>query len=217
MPDFNLVAPFEPTGDQPAAIERLSDGLAKGQQHQTLLGVTGTGKSLAPDEPVLIGRQDDYGRVSWSVEPIGPMVDAALAERPTYLDDHGTEVGFAGPASTGYLAMTLDPLTHASVVRPVTAFSRHAAPERLWLVRTEDGREVTVTGDHNFVRLADDAHLETVRTTDLRVGDRLPLPSSGPVPVPQTRFDVAPMMSVHGQPYVRGPGILGSGSRPDSS
>jgi excinuclease UvrABC helicase subunit UvrB len=30
VPDFELVAPFQPTGDQPAAIERLTDGLAKG-------------------------------------------------------------------------------------------------------------------------------------------------------------------------------------------
>ena len=45
MPDFELVAPFEPTGDQPAAIERLSDGLARGLQHQVLLGATGTGKT----------------------------------------------------------------------------------------------------------------------------------------------------------------------------
>ncbi len=45
MPDFKFVAPFEPTGDQPAAIERLTDGLAKGVRHQTLLGATGTGKT----------------------------------------------------------------------------------------------------------------------------------------------------------------------------
>ncbi len=45
MPDFELVAPFEPTGDQPAAIERLTDGLAQGLRHQTLLGATGTGKT----------------------------------------------------------------------------------------------------------------------------------------------------------------------------
>src|SRR4051812_5677541 len=45
MPDFKFVAPFEPTGDQPAAIERLSAGLAKGVGHQTLLGATGTGKT----------------------------------------------------------------------------------------------------------------------------------------------------------------------------
>ena len=45
MPDFELVVPFEPTGDQPGAIERLTDGLARGLRHQTLLGATGTGKT----------------------------------------------------------------------------------------------------------------------------------------------------------------------------
>jgi excinuclease ABC subunit B len=46
MPDFRLVAPFEPTGDQPAAIDRLVDGLGRGLKHQTLLGATGTGKTF---------------------------------------------------------------------------------------------------------------------------------------------------------------------------
>ncbi len=47
MPDFDLVAPFEPTGDQPVAIERLADGLENGLRHQTLLGATGTGKTFS--------------------------------------------------------------------------------------------------------------------------------------------------------------------------
>jgi excinuclease ABC subunit B len=47
MPDFELVAPFEPTGDQPPAIERLADGIARGMRHQVLLGATGTGKTFA--------------------------------------------------------------------------------------------------------------------------------------------------------------------------
>ncbi len=46
MPDFELVAPFQPTGDQPEAIERLADGLARGLRHQVLLGATGTGKTF---------------------------------------------------------------------------------------------------------------------------------------------------------------------------
>jgi excinuclease ABC subunit B len=45
VPDFDLVAPFQPTGDQPTAIERLTDGLSRGLQHQVLLGATGTGKT----------------------------------------------------------------------------------------------------------------------------------------------------------------------------
>ena len=47
MPDFELVADFQPTGDQPQAIDRLSGGPEKGAKHQTLLGATGTGKTFA--------------------------------------------------------------------------------------------------------------------------------------------------------------------------
>jgi len=46
VPDFQLVADFQPTGDQPVAIERLADGLGRGLRHQTLLGATGTGKTF---------------------------------------------------------------------------------------------------------------------------------------------------------------------------
>ncbi|MBN1933485.1 MAG: DEAD/DEAH box helicase family protein, partial [Anaerolineae bacterium] len=47
MPQFQLVSDFQPTGDQPQAIEQLVDGLNKGFKHQTLLGATGTGKTFA--------------------------------------------------------------------------------------------------------------------------------------------------------------------------
>src|SRR5580704_2974693 len=46
MPDFKLVSPYQPTGDQPQAIEKLVAGLAKGDREQTLLGVTGSGKTF---------------------------------------------------------------------------------------------------------------------------------------------------------------------------
>ena len=42
---FQLVAPYQPAGDQPAAIRRLIDGFDAGLAHQTLLGVTGSGKT----------------------------------------------------------------------------------------------------------------------------------------------------------------------------
>ncbi|NLX83356.1 MAG: excinuclease ABC subunit UvrB [Clostridiales bacterium] len=45
MNRFKLVAPFEPQGDQPQAIDALSEGLKKGLTGQTLLGVTGSGKT----------------------------------------------------------------------------------------------------------------------------------------------------------------------------
>ena len=42
---FKVVAPFEPAGDQPKAIAELADGLNGGLKFQTLLGVTGSGKT----------------------------------------------------------------------------------------------------------------------------------------------------------------------------
>ncbi|KND47302.1 MAG: excinuclease ABC subunit B [Parcubacteria bacterium C7867-004] len=42
---FNLHSPFPPAGDQPAAIKKLTEGIEKGMRHQTLLGVTGSGKT----------------------------------------------------------------------------------------------------------------------------------------------------------------------------
>lgn len=46
MPDFELVADYEPTGDQPQAIGELVTGLNDGLKHQILLGATGTGKTF---------------------------------------------------------------------------------------------------------------------------------------------------------------------------
>lgn len=46
MSEFHLVSKYQPTGDQPAAIKSLVTGLANGQHQQTLLGVTGSGKTF---------------------------------------------------------------------------------------------------------------------------------------------------------------------------
>ncbi|HEY6537784.1 MAG TPA: excinuclease ABC subunit UvrB [Candidatus Dormibacteraeota bacterium] len=61
MPQFELDAPFTPTGDQPAAIAKLVDGVVRGDLQQVLLGVTGSGKTFTisnliaeVDRPVLV-------------------------------------------------------------------------------------------------------------------------------------------------------------------
>ena len=46
MNEFTLKAPYEPTGDQPQAIEKLVKGFKEGNQFETLLGVTGSGKTF---------------------------------------------------------------------------------------------------------------------------------------------------------------------------
>src|SRR3989304_9769926 len=46
MPAFRLVADFAPMGDQPQAVDKLMEGLERGDRGQTLLGVTGSGKTF---------------------------------------------------------------------------------------------------------------------------------------------------------------------------
>ena len=43
---FKLISDYKPTGDQPQAIEKLSKGIKEGKKFQTLLGVTGSGKTF---------------------------------------------------------------------------------------------------------------------------------------------------------------------------
>src|SRR6266545_1145378 len=58
---FELVAPYQPAGDQPQAIAKLTDSILSGAKHQTLLGVTGSGKTYTianviknVDKPTLV-------------------------------------------------------------------------------------------------------------------------------------------------------------------
>ncbi len=61
MTNFKLHLPFQPAGDQPQAIAKLEEGLKQGLQHQTLFGVTGSGKTFTVanviaknDKPTLV-------------------------------------------------------------------------------------------------------------------------------------------------------------------
>src|SRR5271166_3645496 len=45
MPEFEVVSPFRPAGDQPAAIDALVEGVRRGDRYQTLQGITGSGKT----------------------------------------------------------------------------------------------------------------------------------------------------------------------------
>src|SRR3954453_23008099 len=47
MSDFEVVSEYQPQGDQPAAIEKLAAGVLAGKKFQTLMGVTGSGKTFS--------------------------------------------------------------------------------------------------------------------------------------------------------------------------
>src|SRR5437016_2749976 len=55
MPTFEVVSEFEPAGDQPKAISQLAEGITRGDRYQTLLGITGSGKSAT---------------VAWTIEKV---------------------------------------------------------------------------------------------------------------------------------------------------
>ena len=59
---FVLKADYEPAGDQPQAIAKLVEGLRDGFKHQTLLGVTGSGKSIGYDDPLYLSRTSTANR-----------------------------------------------------------------------------------------------------------------------------------------------------------
>jgi len=61
VPSFEVVSPFTPAGDQPTAITALVDGLRRGDRYQTLLGITGSGKTAT---------------IAWTIE---------AAQRPTLI------------------------------------------------------------------------------------------------------------------------------------
>ena len=46
MPDFHIVSPYKMAGDQPQAVAKLVEGINNGLEEQTLMGVTGSGKTF---------------------------------------------------------------------------------------------------------------------------------------------------------------------------
>src|SRR5436190_4135620 len=171
---FELVSKFQPAGDQPQAIEKLVEGYGEGKSAQVLLGATGTGKSLAWNEPVLVRRPCPDGGHELAVVPIGALVDEAFGRSPPGSVGPDSEV--AAPPD-GTEALSFNPSTCQSEWKLITAFSRHATPARMYRVRTECGREVTVTGDHNFFTLRS-GEIGLRETADLGRDDYIPLPRS---------------------------------------
>jgi excinuclease ABC subunit B len=86
MPTFQLAAPFVPAGDQPAAIEALDRGVSQGMREQTLLGVTGSGKTFTVAH--LIQRQQ---RPTLVLSPNKTLAAQLWAEFREFFPDNAVE------------------------------------------------------------------------------------------------------------------------------
>jgi len=170
---FELQASYTPAGDQPQAIEGLIDGLESGLAHQTLLGVTGSGKSIGYDDPLYLIEQVDGQRQARLVKA-GPFIDQLMAAQGLVAGDGAETERYACVDRTFY-TQAYDPSRGATGHYPVAAFLRHRAPEEMFRLRTRCGREITLTGDHNLWVLRDGS-LQLIRTEDARGSDFLPMP-----------------------------------------
>src|ERR1700749_2886545 len=86
MPEFKLEAPFAPAGEQPQAIDNPVDGVRQGKGHQTLLGVTGSGKTYTMAN--VIAR---IGRPALVLAPNKTLAAQLYAEFREFLPDNAVE------------------------------------------------------------------------------------------------------------------------------
>ena len=98
MPLFNLVSEFQPSGDQPNAIRELAAGLREGNRWQTLLGVTGSGKTFTMagviqemDKPVLLVSHNKTLAAQLYSELKGFFPNAAVEYFVSYYDYYQPE------------------------------------------------------------------------------------------------------------------------------
>lgn len=136
--------------------------------NSVIFGTSGSGKSIAAHEPVLIRERGIVKRVE-----IGSYVDKLLTNHPIVRDaelegviNPSVEVfGFDHNLKSGW--------------HPVTVAGRQPSPSTLYQVRTASGRSITTTDDHNLVILKDGL-LQATRAEHVKKGDFTVVPRSLP-------------------------------------
>ena len=151
MADFKLISDFNPTGDQPQAIDQLTAGVNSGLKHQTLLGVTGSGKTFTManvvqqiQRPTLVMAHNktlaaqlalgvqgvlpqQRGRVLRLVLRLLPARGVHPAHRHVYREGHAGQRGHRAPAPLGD-AVAADPARRAGRRLGVAASTVWAIP-----------------------------------------------------------------------------------------
>ena len=83
---YHLVSPFSPTGDQPVAIAALTEGIRAGMRAQTLLGVTGSGKTFTMANVIAA-----CGRPALILEPNKTLAAQLCSEMRAFFPDAAVE------------------------------------------------------------------------------------------------------------------------------
>lgn len=171
---FELHAKYQPTGDQPQAIKDLSATIKAGNRHQTLLGVTGSGKSLGYSEQVYIVTTQGNKKVA-NIVKIGELIDSLFFNIQPQVTEDRTEILFTSDLAEDYYTQSYDPKSGTVALYPISAFTRHQTPNRMFTVTTACGRSALVTGDHNFWVLRD-GKLQLTKTSEIKLTDHIGIP-----------------------------------------
>ena len=166
MEKFSLITDFIPSGDQPQAIDRLAHGLARGKEHQVLLGVTGSGKTFTvanviarAGRPALVIAHNKTLAAQLYEEFKGLFPDNAVEYFVSYYDYYQPEAYL--PATDTYIEKDsaineeIDKLRHAAthalltrrdviIVASVSCIYGLGSPEAYlgMIVQLEVGREI---------------------------------------------------------------------------
>jgi excinuclease ABC B subunit len=192
MEKFKLVSDYQPCGDQPKAIKDLADSISSGERYQTLLGVTGSGKSLPAEEPILVYHETN-GKMIPMLVPIGTFVELFFKKQTPVSIQNDIQIVLLDSTYDRYYALSVNSTTLETQVRPITAVHRHLCPKTLWKIVTTCGRSVRVTRDHNLWVLRK-GELKLLETDKVDIGDYLPLPLS--LPKKETKLDFVSLLDV---------------------
>jgi excinuclease ABC subunit B len=177
MPPFKVHSEFEPAGDQPAAIARLAEGVRRGDRFQTLLGITGSGKSatiawlveevqkptlvLAPNKALAAQLANEFrqffpdNRVEYFVSYYDYyQPEAYIASTDTYIEKESTvndEIERLRHSATAALLTRDDVL----IVASVSAIYGLGSPEQYERQVLRLVRDVEYPLDHAIKRLVD--------------------------------------------------------------
>ncbi|MDP2947766.1 MAG: hypothetical protein Q8N88_06650, partial [Nanoarchaeota archaeon] len=158
---FNLVSKFKPAGSQPEAINKLTDGINDGMNFQTLLGVTGSGKSLDFKENIFIINKSGF------IEKIkiGEFVEKNLTF-PNKIND--TEYQEIRDSRT----ISFNLQNFKTEAKEILEISKHKE-DIIYEIILDDHSKIKVTKDHNCFKF-NNCELNLCKTKELKIGDYIP-------------------------------------------
>jgi len=159
---FKIESDFVPSGDQPKAIKALADNIKNGKCFQTLLGATGTGKSLDYNEPVILKNEKN----EIIKTRIGDFVEESLTKPHTLNETQYQRI-------TGYKILSFNNVDYNIQEKKIKEISKHKE-DFLYEITLDDSSNIRVTKDHNCFKF-DNCEFELCPTNELKIGDYLPV------------------------------------------